>query len=103
MIWAELARRKLQFHPDKKWQDIKLWGLFNWGDVSKLIKSGDLLSDGRRENKVVWVAPSAECYKKHVEPLLQTKTLDELTRLAGWDIAPLLKKGRNMQSSQREV
>ena len=30
-IWAEMARRKNQFHKNEDWKDIQLWGLFRLG------------------------------------------------------------------------
>jgi len=71
-IWAEMARRKVQFHNGEEWQNIRLWGLFNWGDISKLIKSGELITDMRKENKVVWVWPSEESYERYIKPLIFT-------------------------------
>lgn len=85
VVWAEMARRKLQFHPNKEWSEIRLWGLFNWGEVSHMIKEGDLLTDMAKENKTIWVRPSEKAYKENIEPLLN-KNIEELTRLAGWNI-----------------
>ena len=45
-IWAEMARRKVRFHKDEKWDEIQLWGLFDWGDVSRLLKTGELKTKG---------------------------------------------------------
>jgi len=83
MVWADMARRKKQFHPNEDWCSVKLWGLFTWGLVSRLIKSGELISDYTRRNRTVWVYPSPEAYHKHIEPLL-TKSIEELTFLSGW-------------------
>ncbi len=83
-VAAEMARRKVRFHTNEDWQDIKLWGLFKWGDISHLIKKGVLITDMRKENKIVWVKPSKEFYEKEIKPLIETKTLEELTILAGW-------------------
>lgn len=82
-VWYEMARRKKAFHADKDWRGIKLWGLFLWGEVSALLKRGDLLTDMRKENKTIWVWPSEEAYTKYILPHLD-KPLAELERLAGW-------------------
>ena len=82
-VAAEMARRKIQFHNKENWNDIKLWGLFNWGEISTLLKKGLLITDMRKENKIVWVTPSKEFWDKEIKPLTK-KTLDELTKLAGW-------------------
>jgi hypothetical protein len=83
-IWAEMARRKKQFHPNTPWRDIKLWGLFGWGYVSTLLKRGELLAPGyTKENKTVWCYPTEAAYKKHIEPLLSFD-IEILTKLAGW-------------------
>ena len=34
LIAAEFARRAKKF---EKIEDIRLWGLFNWGDISRLV------------------------------------------------------------------
>ncbi len=82
VVWSEMARRKLQFHPDQNWYDITLWGLFSWGAVSHLIKSGDLVTHMSKHNKIVWVRPSATAYHKHIEPLLNNYPLAELQVMA---------------------
>ena len=84
VIWAEMARRKVQFHADEEWQNIRLWGLFDWGDVSGLLKSGELVTDMAKENRTIWVRPSKEAYESHIEPLIKGHSLEELKRLAGW-------------------
>jgi hypothetical protein len=83
-IWAEMARRKIQFHADEPWDKIQLWGLFGWGAVSSLIKRGLLKTNMKRENRVVWVTPSPEAYEQYIRPLLETYNLQELTFMAGW-------------------
>lgn len=83
-VWAEMARRKVQFHPNEEWDAIRLWGLFLWGDVSRLLKSGLLTTDMVRENRTIWVQPSREAWEKHIQPLIERHSLDELTSLAGW-------------------
>ncbi len=59
-IWAEMARRKVQFHPDEQWDHITLWGLFSWGEVSKLLKTGLLKTNMERENQTIWVTLSVD-------------------------------------------
>ena len=83
-IWAEMARRKVQFHSDKSWETITLWGLFDWGCVSKLIGNGELLTNYRKENRTVWVRPSKETWETKIKPLVDKHSLSELTALAGW-------------------
>lgn len=85
IIWAEMARRKLAFHKDENWQDIKLWGLFQWGFVSHLIKTGQLITNMKKENKTIWVRPSEKAYNDFILPLLRCFTLKELEKKAGWD------------------
>ena len=82
-IWAEMARRKKQFHPNESWDKIRLWGLFSWGQVSHLIKRGELKTDMVKENKTIWVTPSPEAYEKYIKPLL-CYDVEKLQRLAGW-------------------
>jgi hypothetical protein len=87
-IWYEMARRKVQFHPNENWQDIELWGLFSWGNVSKLLKTGELITNGyTKENKTIWVHPNEQAYNDHIKPILaKGYSLNELSQLAGWDI-----------------
>ena len=84
MIWAEMARRKLKFHRSEDWWIIRLWGLFRWTAVKHLLDQGLLLTDMKKENKTIWVWPSKEAYHKYIEPLLQTHSLEELEKMAGW-------------------
>lgn len=83
-IWAEMARRKNQFHANEQWDKITLWGLFSWGMVSHLVKSGELKTDMKKENKTIWVKPSPEAYEKNIKPLL-TYSNETLLKMAGWD------------------
>ena len=83
-IWYEMARRKVAFHKNEDWRGIRLWGLFLWGDVRRLIERGELLTDMQKENRTIWVRPSEGAYKKHIEPLLKKYSLEELSSLAGW-------------------
>ncbi len=84
MIWAEMARRKIQFHANEDWDKISLWGLFDWSDVSTLLKSGELTTDMKKENRTIWVVPSMEAWEKHIKPLIEQYNLDELSKMAGW-------------------
>jgi len=84
-IWAEMARRKVQFHSGEEWNTIKLWGLFNWGAIKKQRDSGELLCPGYTAiNKTVWCQPSKEVWETKIKPLIDKYTLEELTQLAGW-------------------
>jgi len=82
-IWYEMARRKLQFHRSEPWGQIKLWGLFRWSNVSRLLENGLLLTDMKKENSIIWVRPSKKAYQENIAPLLK-RSLQELTTLAGW-------------------
>ena len=83
-IWAEMARRKVQFHNNKDWDEISLWGLFEWQDVSRLLKTGELITTMKKENRTIWVTPSPEAWETKIKPLIDKYTLEELTNLAGW-------------------
>lgn len=83
-IWAEMARRKVGFHKDEKWDEIRLWGLFSWMDVSRLLKTGELITHMRKENRTIWVTPSKESWETKIKPLIDKYTLSELLSLAGW-------------------
>lgn len=83
-IWADMARRKVQFHKDEKWDEIKLWGLFQWMDVSRLLKTGELITNMRKENRTIWVTPSKEAWETKIKPLIEKYSLDKLATMAGW-------------------
>lgn len=83
-IWAEMARRKVQFHKNEKWNEINLWGLFQWGDVSALLKTGELITDMKKENRTIWVNPSKETWETKIKPLTENYTLSQLLNMAGW-------------------
>lgn len=83
-IWAEMARRKVQFHNDEKWNHINLWGLFNYGTVKRMLDSGLLKTGMRKENEIIWVQPSKEAWEKHIKPLIEKYNLEKLQFLAGW-------------------
>jgi hypothetical protein len=94
-IWAEMARVKLQFHKNEEWDLIELWGLFNKSSIKTQIKNKELIfsnlvyssSERTYEERrgPQWVKPSEEAYNKYIKPLLEEYTLEELTKLAGWE------------------
>lgn len=79
-IAAEFARRAKQFNPKEEPMQIKLWGLFHWGDISPYIKTGEIRPNPgyTKENKVIWCKPSQAFFDKWIVPLLG-KTLEELS------------------------
>ena len=86
MVWAEMARRKLQYHADEPWDKIRLWGLFSRRPIRALLAKGLLKTDMDLSNPRVtplWVYPSETAYHEHIEPLL-SKSIDELSAMAGW-------------------
>ena len=83
-VWAEMARRKVMFHKNKKWDTINLWGLFSWDEVSKYIKTGELLTNYKKENRTIWVHPSLKAWEEKIEPMIKEYSLSQLTNLAGW-------------------
>lgn len=84
-IWAEMARRKVQFHNNEDWDKIRLWGLFSWGSIKRQRDSGELLCPGyTRVNQTVWCVPSQEAWENKIKPLIEKYDLATLTRLAGW-------------------
>ena len=69
----------------KGWNEIKLWGLFDWKYIEKYLKSGELLAPGyTKENKTVWAYPSQKTWEEKIKPLIDQYSIDALTRLAGW-------------------
>lgn len=96
-IMAEMARRKVRFHPNEEWDKISCFGLFQWGIVSRYLVGNEKNMknfsrplfinefDLRRENKTLWVKPTKECWEKYIQPLIARYSLDELTIMAGWD------------------
>ena len=56
-IAYEMARRKVQFHPNEKWNEIKLWGLFSYTSIKNALKTGYLINHLNYvpENKTYWV------------------------------------------------
>ena len=83
IIWAEMARRYLQFHKNEEFENIKLWGLFNWGQVSHLLKSGELITDMKKNNQTIWVRPSINAIELYIKPLIKYD-IEVLYELAGW-------------------
>ena len=84
LIWAEMARRKVQFHNDEEWDKISLWGLFDWYNVRRLIENGQLHTHMKKENRVIWVTPSKAAWETKIKPLIDRYSLEELSCMAGW-------------------
>ena len=85
-IRAEFARRALIFHPNEEVENIRLWGLFSWGTISKYLKDGSIiLNDGyTKSNKTVWCRPSQNEIDNYIKPMMKKYSLEELTSLAGF-------------------
>lgn len=77
-VAMEFARRAKFFHPNEEPFSITLWGLFSWGAISKLVKSGEvILNEGyRKENKIIWCKPSKAFYDKWVKPFMSYSVED---------------------------
>lgn len=87
IIAFEFARRKIRFHKDENWKDIKHFGLFYWSDISKylvgnpsnikLFKGDYIKTDMRKENKIVWCQPTEMFWNKYVQPIMnRIKNMD---------------------------
>lgn len=82
IIAKEFARRKIQFHFNEDWHNIKCFGLFQWGDISrylfgnpsniKTFKEGLLITDMKKENKIIWCQPTEEFWKKDIQPIIDS-------------------------------
>lgn len=78
-IAFEFARRKIRFHNDIYWKDIKLFGLFFWSDVSKYLignpsnikgfKGNYIKTDMTKSNKIIWCQPTDEFWNKYIQPI----------------------------------
>ena len=78
-IAFEFARRKIRFHNDIYWKDIKLFGLFYWSDVSKYLvgnpsniksfKGNYIKTNMTKSNKVIWCQPTDEFWDKYIQPI----------------------------------
>lgn len=71
-IVREMALRKLMFHKDENWSEIRLWGLFYAGDIRKYIDKGELISYGKYGKRCLgWYYPSKEFYEKYILPEIE--------------------------------
>lgn len=84
MIWAEMARRKKQFHPKESWDTIILWTLHHPSEVKHLVRRGLLIPyDTETPRCWNWYYPSIEAWEKYIEPLMKY-SLNRLLILSGW-------------------
>lgn len=79
-IGVEMARRKVVFHAGEQWDKINLWGLFNYRDIKKHLKKGDLINhlNYTPKNKMYWVTPSKEYWINFIKPITQIFSEKEL-------------------------
>lgn len=64
----EMVRRKIQFHPDKKWNEIVLWGLFRKSYIKKWLDTGLLIAHPYSNRGTIWVRPSKELWESEILP-----------------------------------
>ena len=80
-IALAFAQRKIRFHKDENWKDIKLFGLFRWCEISpylvgnpahlKTFKKGLVTTHMLKENKVVWCKPTEKFWNEYIEPIVK--------------------------------
>lgn len=72
-VAAELARRYVEFHSDKDWNTLKLWGLAHWSLISRHVKKGDLILLSKKQGRgPMWFYPSTDFYCDHVLPMIKS-------------------------------
>jgi hypothetical protein len=71
IIAKDLARRYVEFHDGQDWKTIKLWGLADWGQISKLLKNDDVVTDMTKDNKTLWYYPSESFYNNLVKYFIE--------------------------------
>lgn len=67
-VYGEILRRYVSFHEGEDMHSLRQWGLFNWGEVSALIKSGHIITNMTKENKTIWCWPSKEVIDDIIKP-----------------------------------
>ena len=79
-VAVEMARRKKVFHNKEKWDDIHLWGLFDYKNIKQYLNDGKLINNlnYRPENVTYWVVPSKEYWEKSIKPIVNKFTKKEL-------------------------
>lgn len=78
----EMARRKVQFHNTKQWDEIELWGLFKYNKtLQKMFDENKLINhlNYKPENIMYWVIPTKEYWETVIKPIIDTHTIEELT------------------------
>lgn len=69
-VLGELLRLYICFHYGEDMETIRLWGVFQWGQVSQMIKKKYMLSDSKRENKIIWSWPNKTIIHEILKPAL---------------------------------
>ena len=72
-IAQDFARRAVQFNPTEEPMEIEYWGLFNWGEVSPYIKTGEIIPNPgyTKTNRTIWCKPSQEFFDKWIKPRIE--------------------------------
>ena len=83
-LWAEMARRKVQFHANEEWHEIDLWGLFTASSIRRQLARGELISLHTPARFTCWVRPSKQAWEEKIFPLIEKHSLAELTVMSGW-------------------
>ena len=71
IILGEFLRRYVCFHEGEDMHSIRLWGLFDWGGISKMVSSGKVLTDYTKENVTCWCVPSTAIIDQILAPAYQ--------------------------------
>lgn len=71
-VTIEMARRKVQFHLDEKWDSIRLWALFYKSNIRRHLKNGWLVPHNPPYGFrcLGWYYPSDKYWESSIKPLV---------------------------------
>jgi hypothetical protein len=72
-IATEFARRAKKFNNGVNPMYIELWGLFQWGEISKYIKTKEIIPNKgySKIHRRIWCKPSQAFFNKWINPILK--------------------------------
>ncbi len=71
-VLVNLITRYYKFHKNEELEDIKLWGLLSWREISLSVKKGLINTDYNKENYTCWFTPTTETINSYIRPFINT-------------------------------
>ena len=106
-VLVNLITRYYKFHKNEELEDIKLWGLLSWREISLSVKKGLINTDYNKENYTCWFTPTTETINSYIRPFINTIYINETHQNFDYEceiiMAELVKKVDSIETLREYI